>query len=181
MSSVISVYVSLGSNIEPQRHIVAGVNALAASFSSLIISTVYENPAYGFVGPDFYNLVVGFCTELPLASLYERLEEIESIQGPSRARFNSRHLDIDLLLYGDAVLSLPSGNLPREDILEYAFVACPLAEIAGHHRHPVVQKTFAQIWQEFDKTGVTLKPVALMTRPGCAEEISVVLSEPVLL
>ena len=52
-------------------------------------------------------------------------------------------------------------RLPRPDIVEYAYVLCPLAEIAPDLRHPVSGKTYASLWSEFDRAGQELWPVEL--------------------
>ena len=54
------VYVSIGSNIAREENIPAGLRALHERFGALSVSTLYECPAVGFEGEDFYNLVVGF-------------------------------------------------------------------------------------------------------------------------
>ena len=58
------VWVSIGSNIERERHVRSAVEALRAQFGELVVSPVYETPAEGFEGDPFYNLVAGFHTEL---------------------------------------------------------------------------------------------------------------------
>ena len=62
----------------------------------------------------------------------------------------SRTLDLDLLLYGEVMSSGNGIELPRDDVLSYAFVLGPLAEIAPALKHPVVQRTFAELWNEFE-------------------------------
>ena len=71
------VYVGIGSNIDRDRHIRAGVRLLADEFGKLSLSTVYESPAYGFKGDKFYNLVAGFDTVMDLRTLATRLRAIE--------------------------------------------------------------------------------------------------------
>jgi len=64
---------------------------------------------------------------------------------------NPRTLDVDLLLYGDAVIHEHDLTLPRDEILRYAFVLCSLAEIVGDEKHPLNEKNYAMLWHEFDK------------------------------
>lgn len=147
------VYISIGSNIERVANIRAGVAALRACFGNLVISSVYESQPVGFTGDDFYNLVVGFDTAQDVHDINTRLHDIEHHHGRVRngQRFNSRTLDLDLLLYGDTVIHEHDLTLPRDEILRYAFVLCPLAEITGDEKHPQNGKRYAVLWDEFDK------------------------------
>ncbi len=156
------VYVSIGSNLEPVRNIHGGVAMLEASFAPVTCSPAYTNAAVGFVGEDFYNLVVGFDTDLGVTALVARLREIEHAHGRHRgeAKFAPRTLDLDLLTYGDQVSEIQGVTLPRPDILQYPFVLKPLADIAPHAYHPVTGQTYAELWQQRKTAdaGLTLLP-----------------------
>jgi 2-amino-4-hydroxy-6-hydroxymethyldihydropteridine diphosphokinase len=149
------VFVGVGSNIDRERSIRAGVAELGARFGTLDLSPVYENPAVGFTGGSFYNLVAAFETELSPAAVDGVLHDIEERHGRRReaASFAPRTLDLDLLLYGDLVDRQGAPRLPRDDIDRYAFVLRPLADIAGNMRHPVTGRTFRQMWTEFRDRG----------------------------
>ncbi|MCC6302887.1 MAG: 2-amino-4-hydroxy-6-hydroxymethyldihydropteridine diphosphokinase [Gammaproteobacteria bacterium] len=155
------VYVSIGSNIDRAAHIRAGVAALRERFRALRLSTVYETKAVGFAGDDFYNLVVCFDTERDVRRVASDLREIELAAGRERGtgRFAARTLDLDLLLYDDLVLDEEGIRLPRDEILEYAFVLGPLAEIAAEASHPVLGTTFGALWEGFRRTEDSLVPV----------------------
>jgi 2-amino-4-hydroxy-6-hydroxymethyldihydropteridine diphosphokinase len=144
------VYISIGSNIEPDSNIRSALAMLRLEFGELRLSTVYRNPAVGFQGDDFYNLVAGWRTALPLTAVLQRLDYIELVHSRGNRehkKFVPRGLDLDLLVYGDLVSAEPV--LPRRDILRYAYVLKPLAELAGDSLHPVEHKTYAQLWKEF--------------------------------
>ena len=160
------VYVSVGSNIEREHHVRAGIVALREKFGPLILSRVYESRAVGFDGDDFFNLVAAFDTDQSVQAVARTLRDIERANGRDRrvSHFSPRTLDLDLLLYGDAVLEEGEIKLPREEITRYAFVLGPLAEIAGEMRHPVLQRRFRELWDEFDRDGQPMRPVAW--RPG---------------
>lgn len=147
------VYVSIGSNIDRAANIRAGVRALEARFGALALSSVYDSRAVGFEGDDFYNLVAGFDTEADVSEVAAFLREAEAARGrvrPGRgAGFVSRTLDMDLILYGDTIMDEPRLRLPRPEVLEYAFVLAPLAEIAAGERHPVLGETYAALWTGF--------------------------------
>lgn len=148
-ATVVEVFVGVGSNLDRERNIVAGVAALRDAFGELRESSVIDNPAVGFVGDDFLNLVVGFETADAVQVVADRLRAIEQSFGRMRGddRYVARALDLDLLLYGDLVDE--NLRIPRADILEYDFVLGPLAEIAPDHRHPVTGESYAALWKVF--------------------------------
>jgi len=141
-------WLSLGSNLEPERHLQAALDELAASFGAIVVSPVYRTPAVGFDGPDFLNLAVGLDTTLDPVALNDWLHALEDRHGRVRGgpRFSSRTLDADIVLYDDLVLQGP-GNLeiPRRE-LRHAFVLKPLADIAPDVVHPVLLTSLADIW-----------------------------------
>ncbi|ADE13251.1 2-amino-4-hydroxy-6-hydroxymethyldihydropteridine pyrophosphokinase [Nitrosococcus halophilus Nc 4] len=156
-------YVSIGSNINRENNIRAGVDALRRRYGPLIISRVFESESVGFQGDNFYNLVVGFDTNEPPQTIAHALHEIERACGRKRGgpRFAPRALDLDLLLYNDLVIDEPGLQIPRDDILNYAFVLQPLAEIAPRCHHPVLGKSYAELWATFDKSSNRLWPTDL--------------------
>jgi len=158
---VARVFLSLGSNIDRERHIRAGLDALARQFGELQVSRVFESEAVGFEGDDFYNLVVGIYTDLPVGQLALRLREIEDANGRLRAgpKFSARTLDIDILTYDDLAGTVDSVKLPRAEIEKNAFVLQPLAELAPDRVHPLTGKTFGQMWAAYDKSKQKLWPV----------------------
>jgi 2-amino-4-hydroxy-6-hydroxymethyldihydropteridine diphosphokinase len=155
------IYISLGSNIDRERHTRAGVQALRERFGDLILSSVYESEAVGFEGDAFYNMVIACDVDEGVHETNRILAEIEDAHGRDRSgpRFSSRTLDLDLLLYDDVVLDENGLKLPRGEILKNAFVLWPLAEIAPDLVHPVAGKSYAELWFDFDKTRESLAPI----------------------
>jgi 2-amino-4-hydroxy-6-hydroxymethyldihydropteridine diphosphokinase len=145
------IYVSIGSNIQPAENIRSCIAALSTLYPDLAVSSVYKSKSIGFDGEDFYNLVAGFESDKDIYTIIEQMKEIETLHNRARKshRFTSRTLDIDLLLYGDMVMSTWEFNVPRDEIMQYAFVLCPLAEIAGDEIHPVTGATYQLMWQKF--------------------------------
>jgi 2-amino-4-hydroxy-6-hydroxymethyldihydropteridine diphosphokinase len=160
---MVRTYVSIGSNINRENNIRAGVGALHSRYGSLIISRVFEGTSVGFQGENFYNLVVGFDTDEPAQMVVRTLHEIEQACGRKRSvpRFGPRSLDLDLLLYGDLIIDQSGLQVPRDDILDYAFVLQPLAEVAPYLRHPIIGKCYADLWAAFDASAKRLWPVDL--------------------
>jgi 2-amino-4-hydroxy-6-hydroxymethyldihydropteridine diphosphokinase len=141
---VVRVYVGIGSNLQPEKNLRIAINELGSRYQRLDLSPVYRNPAIGFAGDDFLNMVATFdCEQTPdqLLKSFEQIHELASrVRGS--ARLVSRTLDIDLLLYGDRIQDKPP--LPREDVLDYLFVLKPLAELAPGLRHPLTGLTMAE-------------------------------------
>lgn len=155
------VYVSVGSNVERDRHIPLALQDLAGQFGALDVSSVYETAAVGFAGDPFYNLVVGFDTEMAVEPLAAALNDLEHRHGRRRdaQKFAPRTLDLDLILYGDLVRSDRKPYLPRDEITRYAFVLEPLAEIAPTLRDPLSGRSYAELWAAFDKSRLEQKRV----------------------
>ena len=147
------IYVGAGSNIEPERHLLAALTGLADVFGLLHLSPVYRNQAVGFDGDDFLNMVIGFDTDRDLDGVRAELERIETENGRTRntTRFGPRSLDLDLLLFGDWVDEGENPSVPRNEITRYAFVLKPLADLCADRCHPVTGASFGQLWDEFDK------------------------------
>jgi len=150
--TAVDVYVSAGSNIDPQHYLRAACRRLAERFGSLSMSSVYRTKAVGFDGDDFLNLVLSFSTDLDVHAVNACLEEAEALAGRARSAkpFAPRTLDLDLLLYGHQVLEESTVRVPRADILQYAFVLAPIAELAPDLRHPVDGRTMRELWSAFE-------------------------------
>ncbi|AKJ30452.1 2-amino-4-hydroxy-6-hydroxymethyldihydropteridine diphosphokinase [Caldimonas brevitalea] len=130
-----AVYVGLGANLgEPLSALRAAVRALRAlpGVHTLRASSVYRSAPVGAAGPDYLNAVVGFEADegTPLAML-AHLQAIELAHGRERPYRNApRTLDLDLLLWDEQCLALPTLTLPHPRLHERAFVLLPLAELA---------------------------------------------------
>jgi 2-amino-4-hydroxy-6-hydroxymethyldihydropteridine diphosphokinase len=149
-----TAYISIGSNIERDKNIPSSLAALTQCFGTLTVSSVYESEPVGFTGAAFYNLVVAFESDWEVKAVGKKLRQIEQEHGRTREaqKFSARTLDLDLILYGDLVISDGRLQIPRDEIERYAFVLEPLAEIAPDLTHPLHHKNYAQLWQEFDKS-----------------------------
>ncbi|MBE0367106.1 2-amino-4-hydroxy-6-hydroxymethyldihydropteridine diphosphokinase [Pseudoalteromonas sp. MMG013] len=144
------IYISLGSNVNKEHYLAAGLKALLTHFPDSIHSSVYESEAVGFAGRNFYNSVLGAQTAMSLADVCRVLKEIELDNGRTHQdkKFSPRTLDLDLLFYDDVICESPA-QLPRDEVVKNAFVLQPLHEVAADFYHPVVAKTIDEIWREY--------------------------------
>jgi len=146
------VFASLGSNQNREENIRSAVESLRATFGTLRLSPVYQNRAVGFDGEDFLNMVVAFDSGAEPQEIQQQFRRIEDEHGRIRIgqKFAPRLLDIDLILYGDLVCDEPALKLPRVDIVKYAFVLLPLAELEPEGVHPELNITYGQMWKGYD-------------------------------
>jgi 2-amino-4-hydroxy-6-hydroxymethyldihydropteridine diphosphokinase len=163
---VARVFLGLGSNIERERYVIAGLDALDRLFGDMALSSVYDSAAVGFAGQPFLNLVAEVHTDLSVAELAGTLRHIEVEHGrpPDAARFSPRQLDIDILTYDDLVGRVGGVQLPRDEILENAFVLCPLAELSPQALHPVEKRSYHALWQDYDRDAQPLARVEFSWR-----------------
>jgi len=146
--SLSTVYLGLGSNIDREAHLCAGLDALAGFLRDMQCSPVFESQAVGIKSGPFYNLVVTGKTDLPLLELDRRLKFIEADNGRYAPERKGLPLDIDVLMYDDLLGTFNGLVLPRAEILKNAFVLWPLSLIAPQLVHPGVGKPMEQVWHE---------------------------------
>lgn len=154
---------SIGSNVNASVNVRRAVAALRAHFGELEMSTVYESEAVGFDGDNFLNLVVITATNESLGAISTYLKDLEDQMGRDRSkpRFSGRLIDVDILTYGDLDGKLDGVELPREEVTHNAYVLRPLAELLPDQQHGPSGKTYAQLWEEYDKSRQSLWPVAM--------------------
>jgi 2-amino-4-hydroxy-6-hydroxymethyldihydropteridine diphosphokinase len=144
----VKVYIGLGSNVDREKNIPLAVREMRKVFGELELSPVYESAAVGFDGSDFLNLVAGFETESDVNEVVEALREIEDNLGRDRRqpRFSPRPIDLDILTYDDLEIDESGLQIPRDEILENAFVLRPLQDIAAGVLHPVLKQSYRELW-----------------------------------
>lgn len=126
-------FLALGSNIEPDKSILAAVKLLSKHVKILASSTVYlTEPLLHKSQPKYHNCVIKIQTEIEPSQLkFDVIRPIEKELGRSRIgdKYASRTIDIDLIVYGDKHLSENSLIIPDPDIRKRAFLALPLCEL----------------------------------------------------
>ena len=129
-------YVGIGSNLDmPTQQIEQAIELLDEVPGSRLVtcSSLYRSAPFGGIEqPDFVNAVAAVLTTLDAREFLEALLDLEKRQGRERGetRWGPRVLDLDLLVYADAVLEEPGLTLPHPGIAERNFVLLPLREIA---------------------------------------------------
>lgn len=139
-------FISIGSNIEPEKHLQLAIDRLGALGDLLATSSVYQSPAVGATGqPDFLNAAALVATKLSPRAAREALRAIEKTLGRIRDgdKFAPRTIDLDLCLLGNIILDSEELTLPDPDIITQAYIAVPLAELSPQFAHPLTGEPLA--------------------------------------
>ena len=133
-----TVYLSLGSNIGDRE---ANLEAAIERLSPVRRSPIYETEPVDYLNQRwFLNLVIEIETTLFPMQLLSRIQKIERELGRVRGvPKGPRIIDIDILLYGDAVVRTSKLEIPHPRMAERRFVLAPLADLAPELRHPVTK------------------------------------------
>jgi 2-amino-4-hydroxy-6-hydroxymethyldihydropteridine diphosphokinase len=158
-------WVSGGSNLDAPQNLMLAARELKARYPGARFSHCYRNAPVGFEGPDFINFVAQLPCDADAGpeALREQLQHIERLCGrPADApRWAPRAMDLDILLYGSLVQDQPGLVLPRPDLVRWAFMLGPLAELAPDVVHPTLHTSIAALWAQFDKLAHPLDRIDL--------------------
>jgi 2-amino-4-hydroxy-6-hydroxymethyldihydropteridine diphosphokinase len=161
MTPPVHAYLALGANIGNRiANMRAAVRAMGDAGEVAGVSSLYESPAMvqagARPGPEFLNAACEIVTPLDAQSLLAFIKRVEHALGrrPAR-RWAARPIDVDILLYGDAVVDTPDLTIPHPRMAERSFVLVPLAEIAPAVVHPVLAKRIADIAAGAGAAGLT--------------------------
>ncbi len=155
------VFLSLGSNISPEKNVADAIKLLRRHTNLLALSSVYRTAPQGDAHQDdFINMAVKLHTlREPLEFKTQVIDRIESRLRRTRDPNNKnapRTIDIDISLWNDEAFEF--GNrpwvVPDPDIVRFAHVAIPLADIAAEYYHPTQGKTLSEIAAGFSAAGI---------------------------
>ena len=160
---VVTAYLGLGSNLGDRRQNLQDATELLDTLDDgvrvLRSSSVYETEPWGLEDqPKFLNSVLEIAAAVPPERLLALAKQVEQTLGREWSpRYGPRLIDVDVLLYGEAVMEQPHLQIPHPRMELRAFVLAPLAELADGIVHPVLGVTIGQLTAEVDgKEGVTL-------------------------
>jgi 2-amino-4-hydroxy-6-hydroxymethyldihydropteridine diphosphokinase len=165
---VVESLIALGSNVgDREANLRRAIDLLGGEMKLNKVSSVYETEPMYYEGQEwFLNCVVSVDIELGPEALLERLKAIEAEVGRRPGvRYGPRIVDLDILFYGDRIVSVPGLEIPHPKIAERAFVLVPLDEIRPALVHPLLKKTVSELARELksDKR-VVRKPGLLADR-----------------
>lgn len=156
------VYIGMGSNLPsrvgtPQETLLAAVRALGGLGELVAQSSLYETAPVDYTDqPRFVNAVTCVETRLEPEDLLDALLEIERRFGRDRATSipkGPRSLDLDLLLFDDAVIRTERLTVPHPELARRRFVLAPLVELAPGLRHPQGKQTMAELLASLPEEG----------------------------
>jgi len=143
-----TAYIGLGSNMGDKQTVCSkAIGLLGKAGRVVAVSSFYCTEPVGYPAQeDFVNAVVELETQLSAPALLAHCHVIEDELGRSRlVRWGPRTIDLDILLYGEAVINDAELTIPHPMMTVRAFVLLPLAEIAPQAIHPISKKTIAQL------------------------------------
>ncbi len=155
--------IGLGSNLGDSRSILAGAIErlrLSAQIELVAISSWYRTAPIGPPQPDYLNGCATLQTSLEPLELLNVLHSIEAEFGRVRQEvWGARTLDLDLLLYDDLIIDLPTLQVPHPRMTERAFVLVPLAEIAPDAIEPRSGQSILTLRKRLEQSGVNLAEI----------------------
>lgn len=146
-----TAYLLLGGNMGDRLSIIAKAITLIQASCGRVVekSSLFESAPWGFEDKNqFINQVIMIETAMPAKDLLQNLLDIELSLGRVRnnaANYSSRHIDIDILFFNDAVINEQNLIIPHPLLQERKFTLLPLNEIASDIIHPVFKKTIHEL------------------------------------
>ena len=157
------VYLSLGSNVgDRAANLHTAIDKLGELGEVTAVSSFYETEPVEFPAqPWFLNCAVAMATKLTPEILLTRILAVEQQMGRHRTQPKGpRLIDIDILLFGDAVIRAPQLEVPHPAMHGRRFVLEPLAEIAPDALHPILKRTVRELLKELPQDDAQVKKLS---------------------
>ncbi|HEY4147994.1 MAG TPA: 2-amino-4-hydroxy-6-hydroxymethyldihydropteridine diphosphokinase [Chitinophagaceae bacterium] len=149
-------YLLIGGNVGNRQEYLSQAAGFIAALAGSVTrrSALYETAAWGKTDqPAFLNQALELLSDLEPAPLMETLLLIEERMGRKRLeKYGPRVIDIDILLYENAVIHTPLLTLPHPELANRRFALEPLHEIAPDYVHPLLKKTISRLLLECPDT-----------------------------
>jgi 2-amino-4-hydroxy-6-hydroxymethyldihydropteridine diphosphokinase len=146
---MINVYLLLGSNLGNREWFLnRAAEEIEAAIAPIIKrSAIHQTAAWGKTDePDYLNQVLMLQTDMPAPDILQTILAIELLLGRERKeKWGSRTIDIDILLYGDEIISQPGLVVPHPQLHKRKFAMEPLIEIAPKLVHPIFNRTIEEL------------------------------------
>ena len=144
------IYLSLGSNISPELdNLKTAINSIKniGNIKKIAISSFYKTSPLCYENqPNFYNCAIKLYSELKPGELLNIISDIEKSMGRKREiKWGPRSIDIDIILFGDLIISTNNLTIPHPEMLNRKFVIEPLLELSPDLKHPCYKKKISEL------------------------------------
>tara|TARA_B100001093_G_scaffold344147_1_gene328938 strand:- start:1234 stop:2364 length:1131 start_codon:yes stop_codon:yes gene_type:complete len=170
MNTFRKYYISIGSNIGDKfKNIQNALDIIHTKIASFIsISAIYETKAVGFEGDNFFNVCASFNSRIEPENLMNELLQVEVCMGRKRKNiktYESRIIDIDILIAGDLVMEKQALSLPHPRMTDRLFVMLPLVEIEPNLLHPILNLSCREILNKIENNDDVKKTNLVLNNP----------------
>jgi len=145
-----TITLSLGTNMGHKlENLLTCIEAIHHTIGTIIlVSKVYETPAWGFEGEAFYNCVVSIHTHKSAPKVLSQILKLEKELGRIRSHsenYESRKIDIDIISFNDEIIDTENLTVPHIHLHNRKFVLFPLRDVAPKWNHPKLNKSISEL------------------------------------
>lgn len=156
-TNMTKAYLLLGSNMgDREKYLFSAQNLIASIASIDKISSIYQTQSWGYKDNDYLNQVLEISTECLSTELLDRVLEFEKMLGRQRNSigYSARTIDIDILFFGNQIISTDKLLLPHPRLHLRKFVLIPMMDVNKNFVHPVFNKTIEQLYNECEDSSI---------------------------